>query len=174
MLKSLLSTRAARAAAAFAVIAFASGCDTRRDVITVPSLGTRFRATLVGGSAGIYLGVANSTVAAGAFSLLLTTSDGNFKLGITRVGNRPVPGSYALGIDPQTGFAAVLTVGNIVYGNAEGTLTITVSNASEVTGTFTFSSPPTSGGALFTSVSGSFTSSCIGACSLITPGDSIR
>jgi hypothetical protein len=155
---------AVRAAATLSIAALVSGCDFDPHVITIPAVGRKFTATLIGGSAGIYLGGTHGVVAAGTFTLVLTTDDGQFSLAISRVGNRPLPGSYALGIDPHTGFAAILTVGNIVYGNANGTLTITTSTPSEITGTFSFTSPPTSGGAIATSVNGSFTSSCAGDC----------
>ena len=155
---------AVRVVATLSIAALVSGCDYDPHVVTIPSVGTKFTATLIGGSAGIYLGGTHGIVAAGMFTLVLTTSDGKFSLAISRVGNRPLPGSYALGIDPQTGFAAILTVGNVVYGNANGTLTINTSTPSEITGTFSFTSPPTSGGALATSVNGSFTSTCDGDC----------
>jgi hypothetical protein len=168
MFKSLFSVHAVRlavrAAAALSIVPLASGCDYDPHVITIPAIGAKFTATLIGGSAGVYLGGSKGVVAAGAFTLVLTTSDGQFSLAITRVGNRPVPGTYALGIDPQTGFAAILTVRGIVYGNAAGTLTITTSTSSEITGTFSFTSPPTSGGAIAASVNGSFTSTCVGDC----------
>jgi hypothetical protein len=168
MFKSPFSIHAVRAAtrasALLAVIALASGCDNRSDVIANPSLGPRFTATLIGGSAGIYLGGTNGIVASGTFTLALTTSDRKFALAISRTGNRPLPGTYALAIDPQTGFAAILSVGDVVYGNAQGTITITSSTPGEITGTFSFTSPPTSGGGLVTSVNGSFTSSCVGDC----------
>src|SRR5689334_22693843 len=123
-----------RTFATIAALSFAAACGSD-DGTTNPggTLGSSFNATVTGGSAGTYSGLASAVQSAGLFSIGLSTIDGKFALAFTRNGTRPAPGTYQLGTNPLTGFTAALNVnsGQLVYSSTSGTLTITSSSSTE-------------------------------------------
>jgi hypothetical protein len=167
MLKNLFSIHSVRALATFAVVALAAGCGSDKDdnVTGVPTLGSSFTATLTGGGAGTYTGLSAAAAQVGAFTIVMTSTDGKFVLGFTRnSGGRPATGSYPIVGNPQNGFTAVMSVNSnqFIYTSTSGTLTITASSGSEIKGTFSLQAQASGGGGSATSATGSFTSTCSG------------
>ena len=150
---------------ALSVLLTAGAACSASDNVTGTSTGGSFSATVTGGAAGSYSGLASATVLGGVANITLGTTDTKFALAFTRGGARPSTGTYPLGSNLLSVFIASISINNgaAIYGSSGGTLTITTSSATEIKGSFDFPGK-LENGTTTNAVKGTFSAVCQLGC----------
>lgn len=157
-------------ALAAALVTSTVACDTTSSPVTPPSAGSQFAATISGTVTAQLNGQAESlgtTSGTPAWNIQMTTGNSTEGIIFTVEGmGRPGPGTYVIasalqhgGNAPNQEFTAVLGLANPFdsFGSLTGTLRITDSSASSVSGTFTFTAQDATNAGRNVTVNGSFT-----------------
>lgn len=153
-----------------ALVASTVACDSTSSPVTPPSAGSQFAATISGTVTAQLNGQAESigaTSGTPAWAIQMTTGNSTEGIVFNVEGmGRPAPGTYVIasaldhgGNAPNQEFTAVVGLANPFdsFGSLSGTLRITDSSASAVSGTFTFTAQDATNPGRTVTVDGTFT-----------------
>ena len=140
-------------------------CSKSSTNITGTAAANAFNATITGGAAGTYTGIASATVAGGVQNVTLGTTDTKLALSFSRSGSKFTAGTFTLGDNLLIQYIASLSInnGSSVYGSTGGTVTITSVTSTQVKGTFNFQGK-LNNGSTTNAVTGDFVATCALGC----------
>lgn len=140
-------------------------CSKSSTSITGVASVNAFNATITGGAAGTYTGIASATVAGGVQNVTLGTTDTKLALSFSRTGSKFTVGTFTLGDNLLTQYVASLSINNgaSLYGSTGGTITNTSVTSTQVKATFNFQGK-LNNGSTTNAVTGDFVATCALGC----------